>query len=130
MDSFGGKIRFLAIERISRTDTDDILETKLPAWMDSYFDTIIHNYSEVTDGAPTCFREYMEQADSINPSKLEPVSDFFDADALNNILTKRSSVSTFRSRPNNGNLQQGRRSSDSWLRAINQQSSTRDLNFQ
>ncbi|KAL0226232.1 hypothetical protein P9112_013556 [Eukaryota sp. TZLM1-RC] len=69
--------------------------------MDSYFDTIIHNFSEVTDGAPTCFRKYMEQADSINPSKLEPVSDFFDADALNNILTECSSVSTFRCRPNN-----------------------------
>ncbi|KAL0208716.1 hypothetical protein P9112_011303 [Eukaryota sp. TZLM1-RC] len=101
LDQFGRRIRFLAIERRSRTDTDDILETKLPAWMDSYFDTIIHNYSEVEDGAPTCFREYMEQADSTNPSKLDPVSDFFDADALNNILTEISSVSTFRSRPNN-----------------------------
>ncbi|KAL0226145.1 hypothetical protein P9112_013469 [Eukaryota sp. TZLM1-RC] len=101
LDQFGRRIRFLAIERRSRTDTDDILETKLPAWLDSHFDTIIHNYSEVEDGAPTCFREYMEQADSTNPSKLDPVSDFFDADALNNILTERSSVSTFRSRPNN-----------------------------
>ncbi|KAL0207781.1 hypothetical protein P9112_012409 [Eukaryota sp. TZLM1-RC] len=101
LDPFRRRVWFLAIERRSRTDTDDILETKLPAWMDSYFDTIIHNYSEVTDGAPTCFREYMEQVDSINPNKLEPVSDFFDADALNNILTERSSVSRFRSRPNN-----------------------------
>ncbi|KAL0211478.1 hypothetical protein P9112_009776 [Eukaryota sp. TZLM1-RC] len=101
LDQFRRRIRFLAIERRSRTDTDNILDTKLPAWMDSYFDTIIHNYSEVTDGALTCFKEYMEQAGSINPSKLEPVSDFFDADALNNILTERSSVSTFRSRPNN-----------------------------
>ncbi|KAL0219697.1 hypothetical protein P9112_005350 [Eukaryota sp. TZLM1-RC] len=101
LDQFGRRIRFLAIEQRSITDTDDILKTKMPAWMDSYFDTIIHNYSEVTDGAPTCFREYMEQAVSINPSKLEPVSDFFDADALNSILTERLSVSTFRSRPNN-----------------------------
>ncbi|KAL0219714.1 hypothetical protein P9112_005367 [Eukaryota sp. TZLM1-RC] len=101
LDQFGRRIRFLAIERRSRTDSDAILETKLSAWMDSYFDTIIHNYSEVTDGAPTCFREYMEQAESTNLSKVEPCSDFFDVDALNNILTERSSVSTFRSRPNN-----------------------------
>ncbi|KAL0208386.1 hypothetical protein P9112_010973 [Eukaryota sp. TZLM1-RC] len=38
-DQFGRRIWFLAIERNCRIDTDDILETKLPAWMDSYFDT-------------------------------------------------------------------------------------------
>ncbi|KAL0219027.1 hypothetical protein P9112_004680 [Eukaryota sp. TZLM1-RC] len=88
LDYFGRRIRFLAIERRSRTDTDDILETKMPAWMDSYFDTIIHNYTEVTDGAPTCFREYMEQVDSINPSKLKPVSEFFDAHATYKTLKR------------------------------------------
>ncbi|KAL0225624.1 hypothetical protein P9112_012948 [Eukaryota sp. TZLM1-RC] len=34
LDQFARRIRFLAIERRSRTDTDNILETKLPAWID------------------------------------------------------------------------------------------------
>ncbi|KAL0220109.1 hypothetical protein P9112_005762 [Eukaryota sp. TZLM1-RC] len=45
--------------------------------------------------------------DSSEPDKLEPVTPWFDADALNNIHTKRSSVSTYRSRPNNYIQQHG-----------------------
>ncbi|KAL0220031.1 hypothetical protein P9112_005684 [Eukaryota sp. TZLM1-RC] len=35
LNQYGRRIKFLAIERRSRADTDDFLETKLPAWMDS-----------------------------------------------------------------------------------------------
>ncbi|KAL0218427.1 hypothetical protein P9112_004080 [Eukaryota sp. TZLM1-RC] len=135
LDQFGRKISFLAIKQRSRTDTDDILETKLPAWINSYFDTIIRNYSEVTDGAPTCFREYKEQVEGINPSELEPVSDFLTRTLLIVYLRNAQTSSHLGAVPttlfnNWGNLPQAKRSLDSWLRATNQRSSTKDLSFQ
>ncbi|KAL0219938.1 hypothetical protein P9112_005591 [Eukaryota sp. TZLM1-RC] len=107
LDQHGRRIRFLSIEQRSRTDSEDILQSKLPAWFDPNFDTEIHNYTELTEGAPTYFREFMEQEDSSEPDKLEPVTPWFDADALNNIHTERSAVSTYRSRPNNYIQQHG-----------------------
>ncbi|KAL0223318.1 hypothetical protein P9112_002708 [Eukaryota sp. TZLM1-RC] len=107
LDQHGRRIRFLSIEQRSRTDSEDILQSELPAWFDPNFDTEIHNYTELTEGAPTYFREFMEQEDSSEPDKLEPVTPWFDADALNNIHTERSAVSTYRSRPNNYIQQHG-----------------------
>ncbi|KAL0218536.1 hypothetical protein P9112_004189 [Eukaryota sp. TZLM1-RC] len=107
LDQYGRRIRFLSIEQRSRTDSEDILQSKLPAWFDPNFDTEIHNYTELTEGAPTYFREFMEQEDSSEQDKLEPVTPWFDADALNNIHTERSAVSTYRSRPNNYTQQHG-----------------------
>ncbi|KAL0222668.1 hypothetical protein P9112_002058 [Eukaryota sp. TZLM1-RC] len=107
LDQFGKRIRFLSIEQRSRTNSEDILQSKLPAWFDPHFDTEIHIYTELTEGAPTYFREFMEQEDSGNPDKFEPVTPWFDADALNNIHTERSCVSTYRSRFNNYVQQHG-----------------------
>ncbi|KAL0210806.1 hypothetical protein P9112_009104 [Eukaryota sp. TZLM1-RC] len=107
LDQHGRRIRFLSIEQRSRTDSEDILQSKLPAWSDPNFDTEIHNYTELTEGAPTYFREFMEQEDSSEQDKLEPVTPWFDADALNNIHTERSAVSTYRSRPDNYIQQHG-----------------------
>ncbi|KAL0219944.1 hypothetical protein P9112_005597 [Eukaryota sp. TZLM1-RC] len=42
----------------------------------------------------------MEQKDSSEPDKLEPMSPWFDADSLNNILTEQSSVFTYRIQSN------------------------------
>ncbi|KAL0226424.1 hypothetical protein P9112_013748 [Eukaryota sp. TZLM1-RC] len=107
LDQYGRRIRFLSIEQRSRTDSEDILQSKLPAWFDPNFDTVRYNYAELTEGAPTYFREFMEQEDSSEQDKLEPVTPWFDADALNNIHTERSAVSTYRSRPNNYIQQHG-----------------------
>ncbi|KAL0216233.1 hypothetical protein P9112_008417 [Eukaryota sp. TZLM1-RC] len=107
LDQHGRRIRFLSIEQRSRTDSEDILQSKLPAWFDPNFDTEIHNYTELTEGAPTYFREFMEQEDSSEQDKLEPVTPWFDADALNNIHTERSAVSTYGNRPNNYIQQHG-----------------------
>ncbi|KAL0211213.1 hypothetical protein P9112_009511 [Eukaryota sp. TZLM1-RC] len=106
-DQYGRRIRFLSIEQRSRTDSEGILQSKLPAWFDPNFDTVSHNYTELTEGAPTYFTEFMEQEDSSEQDKLEPVTPWFDADALNNIHTERSAVSTYRSRPNNYIQQHG-----------------------
>ncbi|KAL0223129.1 hypothetical protein P9112_002519 [Eukaryota sp. TZLM1-RC] len=107
LDQYGRRIRFFSIELRSRADSEDILQSKLPAWFDPNFNTEIHNYTELTEGAPTYFREFMEQEDSSEQDKLEPVTPWFDADALNNIHTDRSAVSTYRSYPNNYIQQHG-----------------------
>ncbi|KAL0216383.1 hypothetical protein P9112_008567 [Eukaryota sp. TZLM1-RC] len=60
LDQHGRRIRFLSIEQRSRTDSEDILQSELPAWFDLNFDTVSHNYTELTEGAPIYFREFME----------------------------------------------------------------------
>ncbi|KAL0205512.1 hypothetical protein P9112_000819 [Eukaryota sp. TZLM1-RC] len=77
LDQHGRRIRFLSIEQRSRTDSEDILQSKLPAWFDPNFDTEIHNYTELTETAPTYFREFMEQENSIT-DKLGPPIHHYD----------------------------------------------------
>ncbi|KAL0215653.1 hypothetical protein P9112_007837 [Eukaryota sp. TZLM1-RC] len=64
LDQYGRIIRFLFIEQRSRTDSEDILQSKLPAWFNPNFDTEIHSYTELTEGAPTYIEEFIEQEDS------------------------------------------------------------------
>ncbi|KAL0211223.1 hypothetical protein P9112_009521 [Eukaryota sp. TZLM1-RC] len=101
LDQHGRRIRFLSIEQRSRTDSEDILQFKLPAWFDPICDTEIHNYTELTEGAPTYFRELMEQENNSEQDKLEIAITWFDADALNKIHREQSAVSTYRNCPNN-----------------------------
>ncbi|KAL0218365.1 hypothetical protein P9112_004018 [Eukaryota sp. TZLM1-RC] len=92
LDQCDRKMKIISIEQRSRTDSEDILQYKLPAWFDPRFDTEIHRYTELTRGAPTYFRQFMEQEYSSEPDKLEPITPWFDADSLNNIHTERSST--------------------------------------